>query len=152
MHAQTSPPPSITPKPHVILTLNGTMSTPTAITFDCSATYSQDFTNSLKDVVTRANSAISRGQLCAAASQVTGIAGDVKFLINGNMAYITYTIYFFPADPMTLRGVEVCAFDVQGFAQSFDNWRQPIIQGYGCPQVTFYPTYFDYVKSEWSCF
>lgn len=152
LHAQTSPPASITPKPHVIISLNGTMSTAVPISFDCSSTYSQDFSNSLKDVVARVNNAISNSQLCPTARQVTSIAGDVKFLINGNMAYTTFTIYFFPADVTTLRGVEICAFDVQGFAMSFDNWRQPIIQGYGCPQVTFNPTRFDFIKSEWSCF
>ena len=83
-------------EPHVILSLNGTMSTAATISFDCSAIYSQDFGNSLKDLVTRANSAISRGQLCATTLSVTGIAGDVKFLINDNTAsdYHTKHVYY----------------------------------------------------------
>jgi len=152
LNAQTSPPASITPKPHVIVSLNGTMTTTATITFDCSAIYSQDFGNSLKDLVARANGAINNKQLCTTSSTVTSISGDVKFLINDNTAFVTFTIYFFPIDTTTLRGVEICSFDVQGFASLFSNWRQPIIQGYGCPPVTFNPTSFDYVKSEWSCF
>jgi len=72
-------------EPHVVVTLNGTFSTPQPITFDCSAIYSQDFGNSLKDLVIRINNAISRGQLCATTQSVTSIPGDVKLLVDVNM-------------------------------------------------------------------
>ena len=65
---------------------------------------------------------------------------------------LSFTVYLIPTDSNTIRGVEVCTYDVQGFIGNYNNWRQPIIYGYGCPAATFNPQAFNYQNSEWSCF
>jgi len=143
--------PLIIPRPHVVVVLNGTYTTsPDVITFACSEVYMNDFRNSFEITVGRANDAIERGQLCVG-SLANGIPGDVSQTVSGSVARVDFGTAVFPSDSNSIRGAEICSYDVQGFLQTFSNWPQPIIPGYGCPPVTFTPEAFDWVKSEWGC-
>jgi hypothetical protein len=136
------------------MTLNGTANASGVIDGSCSSSFSAEFRKSFEEIISRANSAILNGQLCVGNGLQSVLAGAIQFMTLGAEAKVTFAIAagINVADTVTIRSIELCAYDVTYFVQTFNNWRQPIIPNvYGCPRISFYPTTFNLSTAEWSC-
>jgi len=149
-----SPAPDLFPDPYVRMTLNGSAYASNVIDSSCANSFSSEFRSSFQDVNSRANDAIKNGQLCVGLGKLSSAAGSIQLSTFGVDIRVTFwvAVGLETSDTVTIRGTELCAYEVSSFLQSFSNWRQPIIGNvYGCPSVTFSPSYFDLNADDWMC-
>jgi hypothetical protein len=135
--------------------LNGTMFASYSIDSSCADGFAAEFRNSYNAIISRANDAITSGQLCVGNGGLSAASGSVQFNTLGTEARVTFYVMvgLHPSDTATIRSIELCSYDVSAFVQTFGNWRQPIIGSiYGCPAVTFNPERFDLKSADWNCF
>jgi len=89
--------------PYVAVLLNGFLTTPDAITMQCSDAFSTEFRDSYQSIIDRVNDAISKRQMCVDSGGTLNVfAGQIQFSFVGNNVSCLNTIIMYVEDRLLL--------------------------------------------------